>query len=189
MFTSRANRAVGLRVAAQAVYMRGRSTSQRRMEALHGGFVRGRTDPDLLVFVVAMSVVLGALLVIISRMPSDNPLKRDLGRAQLSRRRDGGGGNAGHSGDSDPGSRRRRRFRGAARSPLVLVDLLPRRAPRPARETCAMKFLESQRPRHPHSQSGAARRAAARLHQSARDRLPDLERGRRNPRGRFSYRH
>src|ERR1700686_2084008 len=33
---------------------------------------------DLLVFVVAMSVVLGALLVIISRMPSDNPLKRIL---------------------------------------------------------------------------------------------------------------
>ena len=33
---------------------------------------------DLLVFVVAMSVVLGALLVIISRMPNDNPLKRIL---------------------------------------------------------------------------------------------------------------
>jgi hypothetical protein len=31
---------------------------------------------DLLVFVVAMSVILAALLVIISRMPSDNPLKR-----------------------------------------------------------------------------------------------------------------
>jgi hypothetical protein len=31
---------------------------------------------DLLVFVVAMSVVLGALMVIISRMPNDNPLKR-----------------------------------------------------------------------------------------------------------------
>ena len=31
---------------------------------------------DLLVFVVAMSVVLAALLVIISRMPNDNPLKR-----------------------------------------------------------------------------------------------------------------
>ncbi len=33
---------------------------------------------DLLVFVVAMTVVLGALLVIISRMPNDNPLKRIL---------------------------------------------------------------------------------------------------------------
>jgi hypothetical protein len=31
---------------------------------------------DLLIFVVAMTAVLGALLVIISRMPSDNPLKR-----------------------------------------------------------------------------------------------------------------
>jgi hypothetical protein len=33
---------------------------------------------DLLVFVVAMSVVLAALLVIISRLPDDNPLKRIL---------------------------------------------------------------------------------------------------------------
>jgi hypothetical protein len=31
---------------------------------------------DLLVFVVAMSAILAALLVIISRMPDDNPLKR-----------------------------------------------------------------------------------------------------------------
>ena len=31
---------------------------------------------DLLVFVVAMTVVLAALVVIISRMPNDNPLKR-----------------------------------------------------------------------------------------------------------------
>jgi hypothetical protein len=33
---------------------------------------------DLLIFIVAMSVVLGALLVVISHMPSDNPLKRIL---------------------------------------------------------------------------------------------------------------
>ena len=33
---------------------------------------------DLLIFVVAMSAVLGALLVVISRMPNDNPLKRIL---------------------------------------------------------------------------------------------------------------
>ena len=33
---------------------------------------------DLLVFVVAMTVVLSALIVIISRMPNDNPLKRVL---------------------------------------------------------------------------------------------------------------
>jgi hypothetical protein len=33
---------------------------------------------DLLVFVVAMTVVLSALIVIISRMPNDNPLKRIL---------------------------------------------------------------------------------------------------------------
>jgi hypothetical protein len=33
---------------------------------------------DLLVFIVAMTVVLAALLVIISRMPNDNPLKRIL---------------------------------------------------------------------------------------------------------------
>jgi hypothetical protein len=31
---------------------------------------------DLLIFVVAMSAILAALLVIISRMPNDNPLKR-----------------------------------------------------------------------------------------------------------------
>jgi hypothetical protein len=31
---------------------------------------------DLLVFIVAMSAILAALLVIISRMPNDNPLKR-----------------------------------------------------------------------------------------------------------------
>ena len=31
---------------------------------------------DLLVFIVAMSAILAALLVIISRMPDDNPLKR-----------------------------------------------------------------------------------------------------------------
>jgi hypothetical protein len=31
---------------------------------------------DLLIFVVAMSVILSALLVIISRLPDDNPLKR-----------------------------------------------------------------------------------------------------------------
>ena len=33
---------------------------------------------DLLIFIVAMAVVLAALLVIISRMPNDNPLKRIL---------------------------------------------------------------------------------------------------------------
>ncbi len=33
---------------------------------------------DLLVFVVAMTVVLSALIVIISRMPNENPLKRVL---------------------------------------------------------------------------------------------------------------
>ena len=31
---------------------------------------------DLLIFVVAMSAILAALLVVISRMPNDNPLKR-----------------------------------------------------------------------------------------------------------------
>jgi hypothetical protein len=31
---------------------------------------------DLLVFFVAMTAVLGSLLMIISRMPNDNPLKR-----------------------------------------------------------------------------------------------------------------
>jgi hypothetical protein len=31
---------------------------------------------DLLVFIVAMTAILAALLVIISRMPNDNPLKR-----------------------------------------------------------------------------------------------------------------
>jgi hypothetical protein len=49
------------------------------VEAPHGGFVRIRADlRDLLIFIVAMSVVLAALLVIISRMPNDNPLKRIL---------------------------------------------------------------------------------------------------------------
>ena len=33
---------------------------------------------DVLIFVVAMSMVLAALMVIISRMPNDNPLKRIL---------------------------------------------------------------------------------------------------------------
>jgi hypothetical protein len=33
---------------------------------------------DLLIFIVAMSGVLAALIVIISRMPNDNPLKRIL---------------------------------------------------------------------------------------------------------------
>jgi hypothetical protein len=33
---------------------------------------------DLLIFIVAMSVILAVLLVIISRLPSDNPLKRVL---------------------------------------------------------------------------------------------------------------
>src|ERR1700733_10550755 len=33
---------------------------------------------DLLIFIVAMAVVLAALLVIISRMPNDNSLKRIL---------------------------------------------------------------------------------------------------------------
>jgi hypothetical protein len=33
---------------------------------------------DLLIFIVAISVVLAALLVVISRMPNDNPLKRIL---------------------------------------------------------------------------------------------------------------
>lgn len=31
---------------------------------------------DLLIFIVAMSAILAALLVIVSRMPNDNPLKR-----------------------------------------------------------------------------------------------------------------
>ena len=93
---------------------------------------------DLLVFVVAMSVVLAALLVIISRMPNDNPLKRILVALSLSRRRDGGGRDAGHSGDPDPRPRRGRRHWGAARPHLVLVDFLPRRAPRSGWETSAL---------------------------------------------------
>ena len=87
---------------------------------------------DLLVFVVAMSVVLAALLVIISRLPNDNPLKRILVALSLSRRRDGGGRDAGHSGDPDPRPRRGRRHWRAARAHLVLVDFLPRCAARSA---------------------------------------------------------
>ncbi len=93
---------------------------------------------DLLIFVVAMSVVLGALLVIISRMPNDNPLKRILVALSYRGRRDRGGGNAGHSRHSDPGPRRHRRFRRAARAPLVLVDLLPQCASRSAWKTSAL---------------------------------------------------
>ena len=84
---------------------------------------------DLLVFVVAMTVVLSALLVIISRMPNDNPLKRVLVALSYRVGRHGGGRDAGHSRDPDSGSRRHRRFRSAARSHLVLVDLLPGCAP------------------------------------------------------------
>jgi hypothetical protein len=48
---------------------------ERPMEALNAV---ERIIRDLLVFVVAMTVVLAALMVIISRMPNDNPLKRIL---------------------------------------------------------------------------------------------------------------
>jgi hypothetical protein len=46
---------------------------EARMEALSA---IERIVRDLLVFVVAMSAILAALLVIVSRMPNDNPLKR-----------------------------------------------------------------------------------------------------------------
>jgi hypothetical protein len=52
---------------------------------------------DLLVVVVAMSVVLGALMVIISRRPN-----ADHGGAELSRRRYGCGRDAGYSCNPDP---------------------------------------------------------------------------------------
>jgi hypothetical protein len=54
-------------------YIGRRAHGEKPMEALNAveQIVR-----DLLVFIVAMTVVLGALLVIISRMPNDNPLKR-----------------------------------------------------------------------------------------------------------------
>ena len=87
---------------------------------------------DLLIFVVAMSVVLAALMVIISRMPNDNPLKRIMVALSYPRRRHGGGGDAGYPFDPDPRPRRGHRYWRAARPHLVLVDLLPRRAPRPA---------------------------------------------------------
>jgi hypothetical protein len=43
------------------------------MEALDAA---ERIIRDLAIFIVAMTVVLGALMVIVSRMPDDNPLKR-----------------------------------------------------------------------------------------------------------------
>jgi hypothetical protein len=52
------------------------SPPQRTERAMEGLNAVERIIRDLLVFIVAMSVVLGALIVIISRMPSDNPLKR-----------------------------------------------------------------------------------------------------------------
>jgi hypothetical protein len=60
---------MGLPVSAAAAH------GERRMEALSAV---ERIIRDLLIFIVAMSVVLAALLVIISRMPNDNPLKRIL---------------------------------------------------------------------------------------------------------------
>ena len=140
---------------------------------------------DLLVFVVAMSVVLAALLRHHLAHAERQSAEADPGRAQLSRGRHGGGGDARHSRDPDPRPRRHRRFRRAARPHLVLVDLLPQRAPPSAPETSRHEIHEGQRPRHPLSRPGPARRAGARLHQFARDRLPHLERGRRNPRARF----
>jgi hypothetical protein len=50
-----------------------RRMETKPMEALNAV---ERIIRDLLIFVVAMSVVLAALMVIISRMPNDNPLKR-----------------------------------------------------------------------------------------------------------------
>ena len=146
---------------------------------------RGRMDAlssfeqilrDLLIFIVAMSVVLAALLVIISRMPNDNPLKRILValsyRVGPRRRRGCSSYPRPH-----PRPRRHRRFRRADRPPLVLVDLLPQRAPPSARETSPMKFMKANGLVIHLSRPGPARRAGACLHQFARDRLPDLERG------------
>jgi hypothetical protein len=58
--------------------MRGRfdPEARRKEAAMEALSAVERIIRDLLVFVVAMSVVLAALVVIISRMPNDNPLKR-----------------------------------------------------------------------------------------------------------------
>ena len=85
---------------------------------------------DLLIFVVAMSVVLGALMVIISRMPNDNPLKRIMVSLSYRVGATAAAGMLVIPTNSNPRPRRIRRYWRAARAPLVLVDFLPRRTPR-----------------------------------------------------------
>ena len=100
---------------------------------------------DLLIFVVAMSVVLAALLVIISRMPNDNPLKRILVALSYRVGATAAAGMLVIPATPDPGPRRHRRYWRAARAHLVLVDLLPQRATRAVRETPALMALWSDR--------------------------------------------
>jgi hypothetical protein len=78
---------------------------------------------DLLIFVVAMTALLIVLIVVVSKLPDDNPLKRVL--TALSYRV---GATAGRS-RCDPGrthsrDRRSLRYRGSDRADLVLVHLL-----------------------------------------------------------------
>ena len=84
---------------------------------------------DLLVFVVAMTVVLSALIVIISRMPNDNPLKRVLVALSYRVGATAAAGMLVIPATPIPGLDAM--SISARRSPhLVLVDLLPRRASR-----------------------------------------------------------
>ena len=96
---------------------------------------------DLLVFVVAMSVVLAALMVIISRMPNDNPLKRIMMALSYRVAATAAAEMLVIPTTLVPRPRCYCRFRDAARPPLILVDLLPRRAPRPAGETSAVRLV------------------------------------------------
>ena len=136
---------------------------------------------DLLVFVVAMSVVLAALMVIVSRMPNDNPLKRILVALSYRVGATAAAGMLVIPSTPIPGLDAVidigaplaliwywwTFFRDARRGPL--------RNPR-------HEIREGQRPRHPLSRPRPARSAAARFHQRARLRLAHLDRGRWNPR-------
>ncbi len=83
---------------------------------------------DLLIFVAVMTALLIALIVIVSKMPDSNPLKRLL--VALTYRV---GATAGDSDRTDPRHRCPLRFCRPGSAGLVLVDILSGRGPYDAR--------------------------------------------------------
>ena len=150
---------------------------ERPMEALSAV---ERIIRDLLVFVVAMSVVVAALMVIISRMPNDKPLKRIMMALSYP--------------VAATAARKCWSFRRLRSPASTLLSISGRRSPssdirgassatRAAacwrnlrRETCPIE-----RPRYPYSRPGAARSRTPRLRQRGRLRFAHLKRGCRDP--------